>query len=136
MGDEVGASRETDALIAEKVMGWTVNRPGDRHWHTVGPVPRVSRQVGGDCCAGQYYDAQAFMPSRDRTAALEVVDRLIAGGLRVNLDGEGGEWTAGALTERYFDLAEACADTLALAVARLALTPAVLAALAHPVTQP
>lgn len=135
MGDEVGASRETDALIAEKVMGWTVNRPGDRHWHTVGPVPRVSRQVGGDCCAGQYYDAQAFMPSRDRTAALEVVDRLIAGGCVVTMS-VGDAWAEVDVYHQGEWLVARRSKTLPITIVRAALDPRVLAALAHPVTQP
>lgn len=82
MSDELKAGRELDALVAERVMGWTVNRTNDRHWHTVGPTGRERHiLIGRDCCAGQHdYDSHAFMPSTDIASAWLVVEKLNATG--------------------------------------------------------
>jgi hypothetical protein len=72
---DLTAGRELDALVAEKVMGWTVNRTESRHWHTVGPTGRERNiQIGSDCCAGQAYDSNAFMPSKSIASAWLVVE--------------------------------------------------------------
>lgn len=68
--------QETDALVAERVMGWRVNRCDSHHWHTVG-VPGVENPhylVGRDCCADKY--SGSWCPSMDVAAAMQIVEKL------------------------------------------------------------
>lgn len=72
---ELPPGRELDTLVAERVMGWTVNRADGRHWHTVGPTGRERGiLIGCDCCADKY--DRAFTPSQDIRDAWEVVEKL------------------------------------------------------------
>lgn len=140
--ERVEAGRDADVLIAESVMGWTVNRADGRHWHTVGPVPRGSRQVGGDCCAGQQYDVDAFMPSTRRESALEVVDRLIAADMDLVIGtdfGDNRQWQVEVFARTDTgpeEVANYTAPTLALAICRAALSEGVLSYLAAPPAPP
>jgi hypothetical protein len=70
-------SREIDALVAEHVMGWTVNRSDGRHWHTVAPAAGADNPhllVGMDCCEDKY--CGCFMPSRRIESAWRVVEKM------------------------------------------------------------
>jgi hypothetical protein len=72
---EIPAGRELDALIAENVFGWLVNR-SDNHWHTVGETGRERHiLIGRDCCADKY-DGGAFCPSANIADAWRVVEKL------------------------------------------------------------
>jgi hypothetical protein len=46
------SNREIDVSVAEKVMGWTVNRADGRHWHTIAAhvgAENPGLLVGLDC---------------------------------------------------------------------------------------
>jgi hypothetical protein len=122
------AGRELDALVAEKVMGWTVNRTESRHWHTVGPTGRERNiQIGSDCCAGQAYDSNAFMPSKSIVSAWLVVEKMRERGwnfeLHTSRDGE----AAAAFHQSQDDDFEAYELTAPLAICRAALSAASVA---------
>jgi hypothetical protein len=64
--------RDLDALVAEKVMGFVVNRRDGGPWHLVGEHPFQAR---GRCCGG------GLPPySTDIGAAWEVVEKIWDGG--------------------------------------------------------
>lgn len=103
----IEAGRETDARVMIEVMGERALTPHEvAHGIRLNP-PRYST---------------------DRSAALEVVDRLIGAGLRTDLCGDLGGWTA-AVLRGHHDLWEDDAPSLPLAICRCALHPDVLAAL-------
>lgn len=108
------AGRDLDALIAERVMGWTVNRTGDRHWHTVGATGRERGVlIGTDCCAEKW--AGSFCPSRDIRDAFDVATKI--GGLELQDVTGNGHWEARFAMSGDWDAAE----TAPLAICRAAL---------------
>lgn len=124
---EYEAGRQLDAMIAERVMGWTVNRPGDRHWHTLGGG-LGGRQVGSNCCEDRYDYARAFMPSQDIRSAWEVVATFEAGRVVGDKPGwpDAHGWYVGLNRsprgwEAHIGTATAEADTAPLAICRCAL---------------
>ena len=113
-----------DAMIAEQVMGWTVNRTSDRHWHTVGPTGRERDiLIGRDCCAGQHnYDSQAFCPSTDIASAWLVVEAMRERGFYFSLSNQGPErrWLAVFASDASVGDAEEISVALTICKASLA----------------
>ena len=111
------AGRDLDAAIAEHVMGWTVNRTSERHWHTVGPTGRERAiLIGRDCCAGQHqYDTRAFCPSTQIEDAWLVVEKLGPKHMITLRRTTGGWWA-------HIGLVDEWATTAPLAICRAALT--------------
>ena len=113
--DVIEAGRETDARVAEVVMGWIEYRPsfdGSRRFHMPEGVESPSGwhpvKCGDDWC-----------PSTSISDAWEVVEKVSA---RVSMEyvfelylHEGGTWEAG------FGMESAYADTAPLAICRAAL---------------
>ncbi len=131
------AGKELDALVAERVMGWTVNRPGDRHWHALGGG-LGGRQVGSDCCEDRYDYGRAFRPSQDIRSAWEVVEKLagVGDGQSIWIDGlgfTGEEWRV-VIGREVGEYVVAEADTAPLAICRAVLkaTPTTNSASSNP----
>jgi hypothetical protein len=110
------AGQEMDALIAERVMGWGVNRADGRHWHTVGTQPR--RLIGRDCCAEKYAGG-AWCPSTDIAAASQVVERVREQGYEAQMWSSKAGWRARFQNDE--SLHTASATTAPLAICRAAL---------------
>jgi hypothetical protein len=80
------SNREIDVSVAEKVMGWTVNRADGRHWHTIAAhvgAENPGLLVGLDCCEERY--SGAFMPSRRIEDAWKVVEKMSRKGYTVDV---------------------------------------------------
>lgn len=113
------AGRELDALIAEKVMGWTVD-----------PIYRMYTGAGMRHAVGNNLDTR-FNPSTNIAAAWEVVEKMRERGDWVNLEGDkegwmvevwpftaDDSWAGGGF---YGEDVKAKADTAPLAICRAAL---------------
>jgi len=109
------AGRELDALVAEKVMGWSVNR-SERGWETLGVRPK--RLIGrrGMC----RLPGDAWSPSEDISAAWEVVEKL--GAVRIEKFSDGWYAQFGERErDRNFRLTAGIADMAPLAICLAAL---------------
>jgi hypothetical protein len=113
------AGREMDALIAEKVMGWTLGEPHEIHGWMMHGMVTVRDWVGSTNDAGITH-IEKWSPSTDIAAAWEVVEKL--GDKFDELErGDGGEFWMCVVYPDGFIPCVARAETAPLAICRAAL---------------
>lgn len=110
--DAMAAGRELDALVAERVMGWTVNRRDGGHW-------QVERRPG------QWNCLHNWEASLDIAAAWQVVEHIRRKLFDVEIIGAEGEWAV-RITDTDHDgnehlMAEQCEQTAPLAICKAGL---------------
>ena len=126
MSEELPAGRELDALVAERVMGWTYQHDGlvSMRWYDAAGNP-IKGYGPGEW--GRSY--REFAPSTDIAAAWLVVEKLIADGWFIDMTHEGtwrvrltkhfpmkrGKWQPSLEPEAVLDV------SLPLAICRAAL---------------
>jgi hypothetical protein len=130
---EIGAGRELDALIAEKVMGWTPTCNGERIGNSLGgrdePAGWCKECDMADPPRGQH--ARPLPPySTDIAAAWQVAEKFksnVMDGFTILFDPERKQWRAGALWWTGYEQAQwwepesAMAETAPLAICLAAL---------------
>lgn len=126
---DLPAGRELDALVAEKVMGWTFQTfpegacPEVRHWHRTSPIPEERSPEWAASFIG------ACPPfSTDIAAAWTVVEKLRSLGFGVVIDnlpstsGRDVGWTVAVVGISTQDAFAGTAHTAPLAICRAALS--------------
>lgn len=131
--DNMPAGREMDALVAEKVMGWkwfigVANLgAGPKYRYLDEPnvwnPPRVEWDGKTEMAARGLYDDESHLPcySTAISHAWQVVEKLLADDIQLNLAHDGDTWTVG---EKYWNGEwdnPAYGETAPLAIARAAL---------------
>lgn len=109
---EMEAGREMDALVAEKVMGWTVKKEGYSTWVVITDTYWTRPLVGGE--GGSWGN---WTPSTDIAAALPVLEKWTD----AEIEKAGGNYR---VTLIGAPIVTADAKTLPLAICRAALKAA------------
>lgn len=121
--DNLEAGRELDALVAEKVMGWTLGKPHLLHGYL------MHGSVEIECWEGSLKDnvtqtKDSWHPSTDIRWAWEVVEKLKRYGFELGYQfDESGEleWDASFDMERHSEAHCVYAPTAPLAICKAAL---------------
>ncbi len=119
------ACRRMDALVAEFVMGWHLTRQYSEsgHWITNDDQPFILRQASYDDQGGG-----EFSPSTSIADAFLLVDKMKSDGRCLQILWNGKEWSCSCSpTNEPRKIIEEDAETLPLAICRMALRVSLLA---------